>query len=133
LSEIRHAFDETVMMATQLIAASKCIRDILHDIEMLSESDTIEMESFFHELRYQILALCMSYTDWLRGDDGGRQKLEELYTKLDASYKNSIGILNDMITEYKISKQMTAIFMNITHITRNFSKALYKSANASLD
>ncbi len=100
---------------------------------MLSESDTIEMESFFHELRYQILALCMSYTDWLNGDAEGRHKLEALYTKLNASYQNSIGIVNDMIKEYKISKQMTAIFMNITHITRNFSKALYKSANTTLD
>jgi phosphate:Na+ symporter len=129
LSEIRQEFDQSVMMATQLIAASKHIRDILHDIEMLSESDTLEMEAFFHELRYQILALCMNYTDWLNGDIEAHQKLEELYSKLDSSYKNSIGIINDMITEYKISKQMTTIFMNITHITRNFSKALYKSIN----
>lgn len=127
LPEIRKDFDQTLLMATQLIAASKHIRDILHDIEMLSESDTREMEAFFHELRYQILALCMHYTDWLNGDAEASKKLEALYTKLDTSYKNSIEILNDMITNYKISKQMTAIFMNITHITRNFSKALYKS------
>jgi phosphate:Na+ symporter len=127
LPEIRKEFDQTLLMATQLIAASKHIRDILHDIEMLSESDTHEMEAFFHELRYQILALCMHYTDWLNGDAEASGKLEALFKKLDTSYKNSIGILNDMITNYKISKQMTAIFMNITHITRNFSKALYKS------
>jgi hypothetical protein len=120
-------------MATQLIAASKHIRDILHDIEMLSESDTLEMEAFFHELRYQILALCMHYTDWLNGDTQASVQLEALFTKLDKSYKNSAEILNDMITNYKISKQMTVVFMNIIHMTRNFSKALYKSINQKSD
>ncbi|MDD3769681.1 MAG: Na/Pi cotransporter family protein [Sulfuricurvum sp.] len=133
LPEIRKEFDQTLYMATQLIGASKYIRDILHDIEMLSESETREMEAFFHELRYQILALCMHYTDWLNGDSEASAKLEALFTKLDTSYKNSIAILNDMIVNYKISKQMTAIFMNITHITRNFSKALYKSMSPQND
>jgi phosphate:Na+ symporter len=133
LPEIRKDFDQTLLMATQLIAASKHIRDILHDIEMLSESDTHEMEAFLHELRYQILALCMHYTDWLNGDTEASAQLEALFTKLDNSYKNSIEILNDMITNYKISKQMTAIFMNITHMTRNFSKALYKSMTQKRD
>jgi hypothetical protein len=100
---------------------------------MLSESDTHEMEAFLHELRYQILALCMHYTDWLNGDTEASAQLEALFTKLDNSYKNSIEILNDMITNYKISKQMTAIFMNITHMTRNFSKALYKSMTQKRD
>ncbi|MDP2078874.1 MAG: Na/Pi symporter [Sulfuricurvum sp.] len=133
LPEIRKDFDQTLLMATQLIAASKHIRDILHDIEMLNESDAREMEAFLHELRYQILALCMHYTDWLNGDAEASGKLEALFTKLDNSYKNSIEILNDMITNYKISKQMTVVFMNITHITRNFSKALYKSMNQKSD
>ena len=133
LPEIRKEFDQTLLMSTQLIAASKYIRDILHDIEMLSESDTLEMEAFYHELRYQILALCMHYNDWLEGDTQASEKLQILFTKLDTSYKNSVGILNDMITDYKISKQMTAIFMNITHLTRNFSKALYKSMNGQQD
>lgn len=127
LPEIRKEFDTTLTMATQLIIASKNVRDILHDIEMLSESTTLEIEAFFHELRYQILALCMHYTDWLNGDAEASGKLEALFTKLDTSYKNSVQILNDMISDYKISKQMTVVFMNITHITRNFSKALYKS------
>jgi phosphate:Na+ symporter len=133
LPEIRKDFDRTLLMATQLIAASKHIRDILHDIEMLSESDTLEMEAFFHELRYQILALCMHYTDWLNGDTQASAQLEALFTKLDKSYKNSAEILNDMITNYKISKQMTVVFMNIIYMTRNFSKALYKSINQKSD
>ena len=72
----------------------------------------------------------MHYTDWLNGDAEAHAKLKALFTKLDTSYKNSLAILNDMIVNYKISKQMTAIFMNITHITRNFSKALYKSMSS---
>jgi hypothetical protein len=91
------------------------------------------MEAFLHELRYQILALCMHYTDWLNGDTQASIQLEALFTKLDKSYENSAEILNDMITNYKISKQMTVVFMNITHITRNFSKALYKSMNQKSD
>lgn len=129
LSDIRKNFDRTLSMAMQLNSASKYIKDLLDDIAMLNDSDTLEMAAFYHELRYQILALCMSYTDWLNGDSDAREELENLFTKLDTSYKNSAEILNDMIVHYKISKQMTAIFMNITHITRNFSKALYKSIN----
>ncbi|MDD5717846.1 MAG: Na/Pi symporter [Sulfuricurvum sp.] len=130
LPAVREEFDRTLLRATQLIAASKYIRDILHDIDMLNESDTREMEAFYHELRYQVLSLCMYYTDWLNGDNQAKEKLELLFKKLDISYKNSIGILNEMISDYKISKEMTAIFMNITHLTRNFSKALYKSIHA---
>ncbi|WP_294892012.1 MULTISPECIES: Na/Pi cotransporter family protein [unclassified Sulfuricurvum] len=127
LPEVRREFDSTVAMAAQLIAASKHVKDLLDDIAMLSESDTLEMVAFYHELRYQILALCMSYNDWLEGDENAKTELEQLFSKLDASYQNSIGILNDMIVNYKISKHMTAVFMNIVHLTRNFSKALYKS------
>lgn len=129
LPKVREEFDQTLLMATQLIAASKYIKDLIQDITMLAESDTLEMAAFYHELRYQILALCMAYNDWLNGDEEAKERLEKLFIKLDTSYKNSIGILNDMITNYKISKHMTAIFMNITHLTRNFSKALYKSIN----
>lgn len=127
IPEVRRSFDQTLIMATQLISASKYLKDLLDDIAMLSDSDTLEMEAFYHELRYQILALCMNYTDWLNGDENAKNELETLFTKLDTSYKNSVEILNDMILHYKISRQMTAIFMNITHLTRNFSKALYKS------
>ena len=127
LPDVRKEFDRTLCMATHLIAASKYIKDLLDDIAMLSEADTLEMAAFYHELRYQILALCMTYNDWLEGDSGAKNELSALFTKLDASYHNSIEILSDMIVNYKISKQMTAIFMNITHLTRNFSKALYKS------
>jgi len=126
-SDVQREFDLTLKMATQLINASKCIKDLLDDITMLSESDTLEVSAFYHELRYQILALCMSYNDWLEGDGNAQHELEKLFVKLDSSHKNSVELLNDMITDYKISKQMTAIFMNITHLTRNFSKALYKS------
>ncbi|HQS67272.1 MAG TPA: Na/Pi symporter [Sulfuricurvum sp.] len=129
LPNVREEFDQTLSMATQLIAASKYIKDLTEDITMLSESDTLEMAAFYHELRYQILAICMAYNNWLNGDAQAKDELEKLFTKLDTSYKNSIGILNDMIANYKISKHMTAIFMNITHLTRNFSKALYKSIN----
>lgn len=129
LPEVHKEFDKTLIMATQLIAASKHIKDLLDDITMLSESDTLEMSAFYHELRYQILALCMTYNDLLEGDSEARNELTQLFTKLDTSYKNSVKILNDMIVNYKISKQMTAVFMNITHLTRNFSKALYKSIN----
>lgn len=132
LPKVREEFDQTLLMATQLIAASKYIKDLLEDITMLSESDTLEMAAFYHELRYQILALCMVYNDWLTGDEEAKERLGKLFIKLDTSYKNSIGILNDMIANYKISKHMTAIFMNITHLTRNFSKALYKSINLTI-
>jgi len=127
LPAVRDDFDKTLAMATYLISASKYLKDLLDDIAMLNETDNLEIAAFYHELRYQILALSMHYNDWLDGDENAPQELEELFTKLDTSYKNSVGILNDMITDYKISKQMTAIFMNITHLTRNFSKALYKS------
>lgn len=129
LPNVRSEFNETLAMATYLISASKYIKDLLNDISMLSESDDLEYSAFYHELRYQILSLCMSYHDWLNGDPEAKEELEKLYTKLNTSYKNSIGILNDMITDYKISKNMTAIFMNITHLTRNFSKSLYRSMN----
>jgi phosphate:Na+ symporter len=132
LPNVRSEFDRTLSMATQLIAASKHIKDLLDDITMLSESDTLEMAAFYHELRYQILALCMSYNDWLEGETGAKDELTQLYTKLDTSYENSVEILSDMIANYKISKEMTAIFMNITHLTRNFSKALYKSINPAI-
>lgn len=131
LPNVRSEFDRTLSMATYLIASSKYIKDLLHDFSMLSESDDVEISAFYHELRYQILALCMAYHDWLNGDPDAKEKLEKLYTKLNTSYKNSVGILNDMIADYKISKNMTAIFMNITHLTRNFSKSLYKSMNIS--
>ena len=127
LPEVRREFDRTLIMATHLISASKHIKDLLDDIAMLSEADSLEMRAFYHELRYQILALCMTYNDWLEGDSEAKNELSSLYAKLNESYQNSIGILNDMIVNYKISKQMTTIFMNITHLTRNFSKALYKS------
>jgi len=129
LPNVRSEFDETLAMATYLISASKYIKDLLNDFSMLSESDDVAINAFYHELRYQILALCMAYHDWLNGDPEAKEELEKLYTKLNNSYKNSIGILNDLIADYKISKNMTAIFMNITHLTRNFSKSLYKSMN----
>ncbi len=132
LPEIRREFDQTLAMATQLIAASKHLKDLLGDIEMLSESDTLEMTKFYHELRYQILALCMHYNEWLEGDEKAKTQLEQLYLKLDTSYQNSIGILSEMILNYKTSKEMTAIFMNIAHLVRNFSRALYRSIDRTV-
>ncbi|OYZ60999.1 MAG: hypothetical protein B7Y17_04955, partial [Sulfuricurvum sp. 24-42-5] len=41
LPKVREEFDQTLLMATQLIAASKYIKDLLEDITMLAESDTL--------------------------------------------------------------------------------------------
>jgi len=112
-------------ITTYLASASKSIKDMLSDFQRWSESDINEAQTFFHNIRYQILNTLFIFNDYLHGEDGNLSKMKKNYQKIDASYKRTLESIASIAQHPRLSKQITTIAINDIHLTRNFTKSLY--------
>ena len=65
------------------------MKDMLGDIDRLHQSTTPEEQSFYKNLRYQILKSILAFHSAKTGDDTALVEMENTYKKIAESYKNS--------------------------------------------
>ncbi len=114
-------------IATRLASASKAIKDMLNDLELLSGIEIAEIQHFYHNTRYQILNSIMIFNDFIKGEDKDLAKMELNFSKIDNSYKKTIESVSSIAQHPGLSKNVTAITINDLHLTRRFTKNLYRA------
>lgn len=117
-------------ITTYLASASKSMKDMLSDFDVWSESDISEAQSFFHNIRYQILNSIFIFNDYFQGQDQDLSKMRSNYHKIDASYKGTLESISSIAQHPHLGKQITTIAINDIHLTRNFTKSLYSVLKA---
>jgi len=107
-----------------LATAAKAIKDMLGDIDRLHQSTTPEEQSFYKNLRYQILKSILAFHSAKTGDGAALVEMENTYKKIAESYKNSMKTIEEMAKNPHISSEMTTIGINDLHLVKSFSKSL---------
>ncbi len=114
-------------IATRLASASKAIKDMLNDLELLSGIEVADIQHFYHNTRYQILSSIMIFNDFIKGEDQDLAKMEMNFSKIDNSYKKTIESVSSIAQSPGLSRNVTAIAINDLHLTRRFTKNLYRA------
>lgn len=114
-------------IATRLASASKAIKDMLHDLDTLSHIEISDVEHFYHNIRYQILNSILIFHSFLKGEDEDLEKMKNSFRKIDKSYKSTLDSISSIAQNPGLSKKITTIVVNDVHLTRRFTKNLYKS------
>jgi phosphate:Na+ symporter len=114
-----------------LSTAAKAIKDMLTDINNFYEASTSEEQTFYKNLRYQILKTVLAFHEARKGTEGALEELESTYKKIADSYKNSMRIIEDMARNTRIKPERTAIAINDMHLVKSFSKSLRNTLNVS--
>ena len=117
-------------ITTYLASASKSIKDMLADFSVWAELEENEAQSFFHNIRYQILNSILIFRDYLNGEQEQLSTMKKNYQKIDDSYKRTLESIASIAQNTHLSKSITTIAINDIHLTRNFSKRLYNTLKA---
>lgn len=112
--------NQTIYLST----AAKSIKDMIGDIDRLHQSSTPEEQSFYKNLRYQILKNILAFHSAKNGDAAALSEMESTYKKIAGSYKNSMKAIESMAKNPRVSSEMTAIGINDLHLVKSFSKSL---------
>ncbi|WP_345973639.1 Na/Pi symporter [Sulfurimonas diazotrophicus] len=107
-----------------LATAAKAIKDMLYDIERLYDAASPEEQSFYKDLRYQILKSVLAYHAVAQGAEAEREVLEETYRRVANSYKNSMEVIEAIAKNPAIPSEMTTITVNALHLVKSFTKSL---------
>lgn len=113
-----------IKAVTYLATAAKSVKDMLHDFEYLSGTQTAEEQQFYKNLRYQILKTVLSFNAAKSGEKAAIDEMEMRYRKITESYKNSIEVLSNIIKNRSISKEVNTIAVNDMHLSKSFTKSL---------
>lgn len=116
-----------LIITTYLASASKSIKDMLADFSVWTELEDNEAQSFFHNIRYQILNSTLIFRDYLNGEYEQLSIMKKNYKKIDASYRRTLQSIASIAQNRHLSKTMTTIAINDIHLTRNFTKSLYNT------
>ncbi len=114
-------------VATRMASASKAIKDMLGDFEILSESEIGDVQRFYHNIRYQILSSTLIFNDHLSGKSSDLSQMKKSYQKIDNSYKGTLESIASIAQHQNLSKNITTIAINDVHLTRRFTKNLYRA------
>ena len=114
-----------------LATAAKSIKDMLTDMDRFQDSSTSEEQTFYRNLRYQILKTVLAFHQAKEGDESAVSELKATYKKIAESYKNSMKIIEDMAKNRKIKSEVTAIAINDMHLVKSFSKSLRNTLGVS--
>ena len=114
-------------IATRLASASKAIKDMLNDLEVLSNIEIADIQYFYHNIRYQVLNSILIFHDFIKGEDRDLGKMETNFKKIDNSYKSTLENISSIAQHPGLSKNVTTIAINDLHLTRRFTKNLYKA------
>ncbi|MDM5271030.1 Na/Pi symporter [Sulfurovum sp. zt1-1] len=112
-----------------LSTAAKSIKDMLADINNFYEATSPEEQTFYKNLRYQILKTVLAFHNAKEGDHEAIEELESTYNKIAASYKNSMKLIEDMAKNTHIKPEITAMAINDMHLVKSFSKSLRNTLN----
>ncbi|WP_345990538.1 Na/Pi symporter [Sulfurimonas sp. HSL1-2] len=107
-----------------LATAAKSIKDMLYDIERLYDAESSEEQSFYKDLRYQILKSVLTYHAVTQGAEAEREVLDETYKRVANSYKNSMNVIESIAKNPAIPSEMTTITINALHLAKSFTKSL---------
>ena len=114
-------------IATNLSSASKDIKDMLKDFELLSSSDVLVVREFYHNIRYQILNSTLIFNDYLQGKEEDLSKMKESYQLINKSYKSALESISSIAQSPSIEKNITTKAINVVHLTRRYTKNLYRA------
>jgi len=114
-------------IATRLASASKAIKDMLNDLELLSNIEIADVQHFYQNIRYQVLNSILIFNNFLKGEDEGLEKMKKSFEKIDTSYKSTLDHVSSIAKDPGLSKNVTAIAINDLHLTRRFTKNLYRA------
>lgn len=114
-------------IATYLASASKAVKDMLKDFETLSDSEIAAVQHFYHNIRYQILNSILIFNDFLKGEDVDLSKMEKNYQKINESYKKTLESIASIAQHPNLNKTIMTVAINDVHLTRRFTKNLYKA------
>lgn len=114
-------------IATRLASASKAIKDMLHDLDTLSSIEISDVEHFYHNIRYQILNSILIFHSFLKGEDEDLENMKGSFKKIDKSYKSTLDSISSIAQNPGLSKNITTIVVNDVHLTRRFTKNLYRA------
>jgi len=114
-------------IATRLASAAKAIKDMLGDLELLSSIEVADIQHFYHNTRYQILNSVLIFNDFIKGEDQDLTKMENNFSKIDNSYKKTIESVSSIAQHHGLNRNVTAITINDLHLTRRFTKNLYRA------
>ena len=118
--QLQHLSRQSIYLAT----AAKSIKDMLTDINSFYEATSSEEQTFYKNLRYQILKTVLAFHDAKEGNHEAVEELESMYKKIAESYKNSMKLIEDMAKNTQIKPEITAMAINDMHLVKSFSKSL---------
>ncbi len=119
--------NQLTSIATSLSSASKAMKDMLKDFELLSNSDASEIQDFYRNIRYQILNSTLIFNDYLQGKEEDLSKMQESYQQINTSYKSALESISSIAQSPSIAKNITAKAINVVHLTRRYTKNLYRA------
>jgi len=118
---------------TYLATAAKAIKDMLFDLDRLYNASSSDEQTYYKNLRYQILKSVLAYHNARQGDTAAVSEMESSYKKIAESYKNSMHIIQNIAKNPHISAEVTAITINDMHLTKSFSKSLLHVLNSDTE
>ncbi len=121
--ELAKRIDTFAQKTANLATAAKSIKEMLHDIERLYNAESIEERAFLRNLRYQILNSVKVFEDVSNGIES-TEAMEDIYRQINASNKNSMVLIRDIVNNHAIPSEMTTVAVNDLHLSKSFTKAL---------
>ncbi len=116
--------DSIAKQTTYLATAAKAIKDMLYDIELLYNAQSLEEKAFLRNLRYQILNSVQLFEKRRNGDDETMHAMESAYKQIADSNKNNMTLIHDIVNNHAIPSEMTTIAVNDLHLSKSFTKSL---------
>jgi phosphate:Na+ symporter len=123
-ARMQEQLDTEARKITYLMTAAKAIKDMLHDIDLLYDAKTPEEKKFLRNLRYQILQSVQAFDRAFSGEEDAWRKMQEIYSAITRSYKNTIELITDMAKNSDISSEMLSVAINDMHLSKSFTKSL---------
>jgi len=116
--------DAIAQQTSYLATAAKAIKDMLYDIELLYNAQSLEEKTFLRNLRYQILNSVILFEKRRNNEDETMDAMEDAYKQIADSNKNNMTLIHDIVTNHEIPSEMTTIAVNDLHLSKSFTKSL---------
>ncbi len=119
---LQHYTDITMRLAS----ASKAIKDMLQDLELLAGIEISNVQYFYQNIRYQILNTILIFNGFIKGEHENLEDMKISFEKIDKSYKGTLESVSSIAQSPGLNKNITTIVINDVHLTRRFTKNLYR-------
>jgi len=123
-ADMQEKINSIAKQTTYLATAAKAIKDMLYDIELLYNAQSLEEKTFLRNLRYQILNSVQLFEQRRNGDESSMEAMEDAYKQIAESNKNNMTLIHDIVNNHDIPSEMTTIAVNDLHLSKSFTKSL---------